>query len=623
MGEQEKTATDTPATGEKKDESNEQVAQSYSIYPVQIQSFQEDEVKLINSYMGIALIHGNQIESINALNPGENLEYKITNTIQKMNSKISALLRLKEDIKVKLFLSSHLTQLKELGEGAEKIVTDLNTSHYGKLKFELLDPDSNQELTTEADKLNAFAVQLQGQNGQPLPYKSYAGLVVAYGESSFQIPMLNRMPIFGGYQPVEMEQLKKSIEGITSKLIGAFQELGYVTDNSTLALYGNPNQMSPTGQPDEGLTNFNQHISESYTVSGLSLKDGIPSGMKTLILAGPKSTFSDWDLFQIDQFLMQGNSVALFLDGFVEERNQGYTGSPYGPQPSYVPVNSGLEKLIKHYGVNLKSSYIMDENCYIARQQTRTGGYQETPIFYAPRILDKYISDELPFIKNVKELIFVKVSPLELIQDNIKENVKAHLLVSSSDKAWEVSENINLYDPTVTPPAGVEKKSKPLAYLLEGQMVSFFKDKPLPTKPAEENNETAPADQSRTSVIKETEVAKAENFIPQSKGGKLFVMGASTILENMALGASPEDPNALFLLNVIDHLNDRGDFALMRSKGQPSNPLKETDKITKEVVKNVNVFGLPLLALIAGLIFWFTWENRKKQIQSLFAKEQK
>ena len=260
----------------------------------------------------------------------------------------------------------------------------------------------------------------------------------------------------------------------------------------------------------------------------------------------------------------------------------------------------------------------MDENCYIDRRPSQSGSYSETPIYYAPKISDKYISDELPFIKNIKQLILVKDSPLELYQDRIKDGVKAYQLVSSSNKSWEMADQIDLYNRFSAPPAPENKKSFPLAYLLEGQFTSYFKDKSIPVKPADDNasddSKNTTNAENTTGIIKETEVAKSDNFIPKSRGGKIFIIGSSAILTNNVLGDNEEDPNALFLLNVIDHLNDRDSFAVMRSKGQSINPLNETDKFTKAMVRNVNVFVLPLLGLLAGLIFWFAWENRKKKI---------
>jgi ABC-type uncharacterized transport system involved in gliding motility auxiliary subunit len=87
---------------------NQALAENYGIHPVQIQNIEQDEVKFQRAYMGMVLIHGDIIEAIPTITSTDGLEYKITSTIRKANNKISALLRLQDNINVKLFLSSSL-----------------------------------------------------------------------------------------------------------------------------------------------------------------------------------------------------------------------------------------------------------------------------------------------------------------------------------------------------------------------------------------------------------------------------------------------------------------------------------------------------------------------------------
>ena len=87
---------------------NQKLANDYGIHPIQIQAVEKDEVKFQRAYMGLVMIHGDLIERIPTITAGEGLEYQLTTTIQKMNNKISALLSLPGQIKIKLFLSSSL-----------------------------------------------------------------------------------------------------------------------------------------------------------------------------------------------------------------------------------------------------------------------------------------------------------------------------------------------------------------------------------------------------------------------------------------------------------------------------------------------------------------------------------
>ena len=51
----------------------------------------------------------------------------------------------------------------------------------------------------------------------------------------------------------------------------------------------------------------------------MALKEGaLPDTVNCLVIPGPKEKFSDYDLFQIDQFLMKGKSLAIFMDSLRE-----------------------------------------------------------------------------------------------------------------------------------------------------------------------------------------------------------------------------------------------------------------------------------------------------------------
>ncbi len=114
---------------------NQKLADDYGINPVQIQVIEEDEVKFKRAYMGLVIIHGDVLERIPTITAIDGLEYKLTTAIQKLNNKTSALLNLKDNINIRLFLSSSLNKvsqymgLEDLPSFAarlQEIVTTLN-----------------------------------------------------------------------------------------------------------------------------------------------------------------------------------------------------------------------------------------------------------------------------------------------------------------------------------------------------------------------------------------------------------------------------------------------------------------------------------------------------------------
>ena len=579
-----------------------ELANNYSIFPIQIKTVENDEVKLQNVYMGVTLIHGNMMETIPSLAGINNLEYQITGNINKVSRKISALLSLKENIYLDLYLSSSLYSmgegLSEYPEKVRQVVSDLNNTNYKRLTYHYIDPDALSYL--ENDKYNLTTFNLQTADGSSK--KVYADLLIRNGDQSTVITLL-RKNIFG-YDIVGAEELSNNIEGIIEKLLGLNKEIAYLSDYGTLPLFQNPYAQSNTAPT---LNNFNRLISDNYILKPLAtLDNGIPDNLKTLLIVSPKEKMSQWDLYQIDQYIMRGNSVAFFMDSYSEVF--GENQNPYNPQPpNYIPRDTGLDKLLKHYGVEVSKSYVLDENCYKQIGRDAAGGLSETTFYFAPQILSENIKRELPFLKNIKGLIMLNASPL--IIDKTK-NIE--VLFSSSDKSWEMKDNINLYNPTIIyPPAKEDRDKYPLAALIEGNISSYFQGKEIPKQELKEGK----------GIIGADAISGGKTFIPNTDAGKVFIIGTSTVLTDNLLDQTGTSPNSVYIYNILDKLNGREDFAEMRSKGQLFNPLRETTPAERSFIKGFAIIGIPLLAVLSGLIAWLIWTSRKKKIELLFRRD--
>ena len=87
------------------------------------------------------------------------------------------------------------------------------------------------------------------------------------------------------------------------------------------------------------------------------------------------------------------------------------------------------------------------------------------------------------------------------------------------------------------------------------------------------------------------------------------------------LDPAGRSPNAMFIMNVLDFLNNREAIAMMRSKEQRFNPLDETGAGTRTFIKSFNIVGLPVLVVISGLLVWSCRHSRKKRIRMMFQKQ--
>ncbi len=619
---------------------NRELAKSYGISPIQIRIVENDELQFKNAYMGLVLIHGDLIEKINAVTSTDGLEYRLTTAIQKLNNKVSALLRLEDTVQATLYLSSSLDQITpliglndfpDLKHTVEKTIENINARSRNILSFSHQDISDKQTLNEIGKKYDLMALSWPDipenniQAGQ-----GAAGLVLTYQDQAASLPLISavNLPIIGTtYQMADPETLEQDIVGIMEKMIGINQDIGFLADHGSPTL--GPDRMAMMqGGAGGGMQVLNDLLSDRYTIRQIALKDqAIPDGLNCLVIAKPTEPFSDYELFQIDQALMKGTNIAFFSDAFNEIMPRGGMG-----MPQYIPIDTGLEKLLTHYGITMTQAYVMDKTAY--KHQPREGG--EQIIYFAPMLKEDTINNEPFFMQNIKGIIVMQASPLSLVQENLTSHVTATRLLSSSKESWLMEGDINLNPMFISPPeSSGEMTSYDLAYLLEGTFTSYFKDKPIPEKetgetdiPAsgegsddlEEPDSSTPdaADIGPAAQADAPEVVAENLVLETSRPAKIFVLGCSQMLMDNMLDPEGRTTNATFILNTIDHLNGNDDIAAMRSKQQTLNPLTTTTPMVRGMIKTLNVAGLPLLVCVFGLAVWLAGKARRKRIANQF-----
>lgn len=611
-------------------EQNREIAENYGIRPVQIQAVEQDEINFKTAYMGLVIIHGDMLERIQAITSTDALEYKLTTAIQKLNNKISVLLNLKHKIKATLYFSPALkrvapymglSRLADFPQSMQEVMQELNEKNYGTIDYQIKAPQKEQSISRLAEEFDIMHLKWPDlDQGAIKSGTGIIGLVLEYGNKQVDLPLLEavNVPLLGTqYNLIAIKDLKDRISDSIDSLAGINQDLDYVADKGTLDLSGSRASRQQDGQA----SNFAALASKTYNLQPVNLAEqGVAQSSNCLLIPGPTQDFSDYELFQIDQALMRGTNLAVFVDAFIESSQQNQ--SMGFQSPVYKELNTNLEKLLAHYGLKIKKSFVLDKNCYQQRLGQQFGGGEQA-IYYAPLIKNSNINHELDFMKNIKGLFALKVSPLRVDENKLaKKGIKAHALFSSSENSWEMQDNINLNPMFIQPPAADTKmEKKTLAYFLEGKFSSFFADKAIPQKQADDSKT---AKQSNATQNAETEqnsarIKSQQKVLERSKRpGKILLISSSEMLKNSLLDSEGQSPNAIFIMNVLDALNGREDMALMRSKEQSFNPIYETDAGTRAVVKIFNIVGLPVLVVVFGLAALIRRHSRKKRIRMMF-----
>ena len=279
-------------------------------------------------------------------------------------------------------------------------------------------------------------------------------------------------------------------------------------------------------------------------------------------------------------------------------------------------IDTGLEKLLLSYGIDVRKSIVMDKNCFKQKLPQALGG-GEQKLYYAPVIKNENINHKLPYLENLKGFVVLLNSPVLVEKGKLSKKTKAEVLFKSSKDSWIQSGFIALNPMFIHPPAKKEDfKQQPLAVQLTGKLTSYFKGKPIPPKPEENKNKKDKKDKTK-SIVKNIESENAK--LDSTNKAKLIVYGTSAIIKNSFIDRDGMGPNAILMLNSVDYLTGKIEFAKMRSKAQFYNPLKETTPAKRNFIKWFNIAGLPILVALFGLIVWFMRKRKMDRIKEIFA----
>jgi len=575
---------------------NKDMAESYGIRPVQVQEVKNDEVGLKNAYMGLAIVYSDTIEPVNDLVNADGLEYRLTTVIGKVISTSDALSGLTGKVTVTLYASSSLGAFKIQGyDKLDKLVKDsfdrVNLKNRGRLEYRFEDSVSGGEIDDLSAKYGLQKINWEKQPNGLESGSGVLGIVLEHGDRSRTIPVSLARGLFGyalsGLDGLE-QNLSDSIQGLMSNSLS----VGYLTGHGERDLYDERN----------GAALFSALAADTYEFKELDLsKNEIPASMTVLVINGPRSKLGEAELYRVDQFLMRGGNVLAMVDPFDERMPQG--NGMFGGQPSYTPIETGLEPLLEKYGAKLNRNYVLDSDCYISRQK----GMGEVPLYYVPIIGKKGLDRQNPVSRNLSEVLFLKAGEISISvpADAAKERT-AVPLVSSSAESWVMADNINLMPFALAKPGADKLAKRDLAVLVEGRFASAFDSVPATLADARTGDRTG-------ALNADTRLAKSV------QPGKLIVAGTSEIASPSLIDENGRQPTAVFIRNALDYLAGNGELNDMRTKGLGLDPLNKTPPAVRLTAKSLNMYGLPLIAVLAGLVAWRRRTQRRAKIQAMYA----
>jgi ABC-2 type transport system permease protein len=477
---------------------------------------------------------------------------------------------LPDRLTVKAFISGDLPphpQIQGIARYLRDMLEEYAQASGGKMVWEALDPAKDDKVKEEARRLKVLPTRLSVlEKTKASVTESYLGVAFQYGGKVEALPFV-----------ADIDTLEYQFSSTIRRLIGKQKKVGFTSGHGEPSLF-------------QGLTGANKSLKD-YEVTTVDLTEGkkpIPDDIDLLVMVGPKKQLAERAKYELDQFLMRGKSLALFVDGMVLETPRGQFAPGQTP-PRIARANViGIDSQLEHYGVKLNHDLVMDQQNQ--RVVLAAGQGQRVITNYPAFPIVTNLSKNSPITRTLRAYVSVFPSSVQLtraVRDD-KGGVKGTVLAASSSASWRQT-GFFLFDPMRQPEPTKELGPFNLAVLLQGTFPSFFAGKPVPVPgPAAppKENEPKPADKG-----------------PRSPAGtRLVIVGDADLIQDGYLGLN--NANLMLLQNAVDYLAEDTSMIGIRGKTQARRPLHDLDDRAVTLAKWINIIGLPVIFVLVGFVRW-------------------
>ncbi|NDV68518.1 gliding motility-associated ABC transporter substrate-binding protein GldG [Dysgonomonas sp. 25] len=358
--------------------------------------------------------------------------------------------------------------------------------------------------------------------------------------------------------------------------------------------------------PREYLYNAEDLLAKYYDViRGEIWYDTSIMNFDALIIAGPRSGFSEREKYVIDQYIMHGGKVLWLIDGaYYSSNDLRQTGTS-----ASMKNDTNLDDLLFSYGVRVNPDFVQDKQC--ASIYLATGGNNNAPAlmpcYYIPYLMP---STDNPITKYVRDIRAPFSSSIDILRSSEKAEKKILLTTANNSHIVKVPELITFdVEEIQNNPAYFDQAFITTAVSLEGVFNSAFTNRLIPT---------------------DEEIEITRQRLNESKPTRMIVVSSSEIIRNYLhrdadspqplfspMGYDPVEDriagNRDFFVNAVNWLTDDDGITRLRTKQQQLRTLNK-----KQVYEAYNQYAALNIALPIAIILGImgcTYFYRKRKYE--------
>ncbi len=406
-----------------------------------------------------------------------------------------------------------------------------------------------------------------------------------------------------GSESFTVNLLENERQGVNNELILnnsiGLLEYKFADAIQKLRQYGKPNIVFTAGHDElsfEQTRYIERRLRKNYNTAPIDLDSiiSIPKDIDLVIIAKPRTAFSDKELFVLDQYLVNGGN-AIFL---IDQLNVSLDS--LSRNRSYIPTayDLNLAPLFFRYGARVQPNLILDLECTrIPLVVGQLGGRVQTelyPWFYHPLMAS---FSHHPIVKNIDRVNLSFPSTIDTVRT--KAQIEKTILLTSSKytRVQRIPVRLNFESVGIEPdPALFNKAPQVVAVLLEGRQFSLFENRV-------------------TEEIQEQMRSLGNEFKVQNASSKIMIVSDGDLAKNVYNATSGDikeigfnkyenfvfQGNQALLFNAIEYMLDQEGIIEARAKEVKLRML-DVVRAQQETLKwqLINV-ALPLLLLLISV----------------------
>lgn len=497
-------------------------------------------------------------------------------------------------VHVTVYLEGDLpVRIKLLQKSIRETLAEFQVYAGSNLTYRFVDPlkaTSNEDRKDFFLELNELGIQQTNlfgeEDGKRIQKVTFPGAVVRYNNQEAGVLFLKGDPA-ASFE----ETVNQSIESIEYELATAIRKLA-VAEKKKIGLIQGQGELQ--AKDIAGLTDALSEFYEVYEVN-LPEKQNIPP-YDVLLICKPTETFSKEDKYKLDQYIMQGGKVMLFMDPLAIDMDSLDAGNSFA-----FPRDINLDDQLFRYGVRINKNLVQDIKS--GDYPIVVGNIGEQPQIVPLQwpffpIVNSYSSH--PIVKNMDAIYLRFISDIDTVQ---AEGVKKTPLIFTSQYSRVLSTPVivNLEELRQAPdPAYFRSGPQAVAYLLEGTFTSVFKNRVLPDMA----NPDAFVDKSiPTKMVVVSDGDLIRNDI-NPRTGNPFPLGYDPFTEKMFA-------NQDFVINALSYLMDEEGIILARAKEIQIRPLDQVQVKNQGTLWQMVNLVLPVLLLgIFGVVKYYVRKRK-------------